>query len=206
MDKAKVYVSDAAKSRAYTYPIKGIFYFASHPAIWKPLMKQILPMVGVSIGVVSFMFFFTYIPQVSVLVFVNGPLAVFTTVLLVLNESSTIINIIAKNWILKDAILDTFDGVLVERDAAGLVAEGRELKTGSDPMKKLGKVLKSPFERFSPKSLIRYFIYLPLNFIPIIGTVIFILIQGRNRGSAVHGRVSFHIFDLFFPVATSRLT
>lgn len=32
--------------------------------------------------------------------------------------------------------------------------------------------------------------YLPLNFIPVVGTVIFVLIQGRNRGNSVHDRVS----------------
>ena len=112
------------------------------------------------------MFLFTYIPQVSVLVFVNGPLAVFTTVLLILSESSTIINIISRTWFLQDAILDTFDGTLVAKDATSLVTEGRELKSGSDPIARLGKILKNPFERFSPKALVRYVMYLPLNFIP----------------------------------------
>ena len=114
------------------------------------------------------MFLFTYVPQVSILVFVNGPLAVFTTVLLILSESSTIINIISRTWLLQDAILDTFDGTLVAKDATNLVTEGRELKQGSnnDPMSRLGKILKNPFERFSPKALIRYVMYLPLNFIP----------------------------------------
>jgi hypothetical protein len=38
--------------------------------------------------------------------------------------------------------------------------------------------------------LIRYVMYLPLNFIPVVGTVVFILIQGRTRGNSVHTRVS----------------
>jgi len=187
-EKAKVLVSDAAKSQSYLYPIKGIFYFVSRPTIWKPLLKQILPTVGMSIAVVSLMFFFTYLPQVSILVFVNGPLAVFTTVLLILNESSTIIDFIAKNWLLKEAVLDTFDGVLIEQGETELVKEGREVKSDEDGRERLGKILKSPFGGLSLKALLRYFIYLPLNFIPVIGTIIFILIQGRNRGKAVHGR------------------
>lgn len=131
-----------------------------------------------SVGVVSGMFTFTYLPQLAILVFVNGPLAVFTTVLLVLNESTTIINIISRNWLLQDALLDTFDGTLVARQNADIVREGREIKSGSDPMAKLGKIIKSPFAKFSPKAIIRYIMYLPLNAIPIVGTVIFILIQG----------------------------
>ena len=112
------------------------------------------------------MFFLTYVPQLAVLVFVNGPLAVFTTVLLILNESSTIVSIISRNWLLQDALLDTFDGTLVAKGATNMVQEGRQLKAGGDPIQKLGKILKSPFERFSPKALIRYVMYLPLNFIP----------------------------------------
>jgi len=112
------------------------------------------------------MFLFTYVPQLAILVFVNGPLAVLTTVLLILNESSTIINVVSRNFIIQDALLDTFDGTLVARDASNIVKEGRQLKAGSDPIQKLGKILKSPFERFSPKAVIRYIMYLPLNAIP----------------------------------------
>lgn len=145
------------------------------------------------------MFFFTYLPQLGVLVFVNGPVAPFTTALLVLNESSTIVSIISRNWLLQDALLDTFDGTLVAKGTTNLVSEGRQLKAGGDPIEKLGRILKSPFERFSPKALVRYVMYLPLNFIPgmvpgprvarrmwyanmdelVVGTVIFILLQGK---------------------------
>lgn len=143
-----------------------------------------------SASVIAGMFIFTYVPQLAIFVFINGPLAVFTTVVLVLSESSTIINTIARTWLLQDALLDTFDGTLVARNATAIVSEGREIKPGSDPMQKLGKILKSPFGRFSPKALIRYLIYLPLNFIPVIGTGIFILLRARTRGTGVHGRVS----------------
>jgi len=73
-----------------------------------------------------------------------------------------------------------------------VVSEGRQLKAGNfnDPIAKLGKLMKSPFEKFSPTALIRYVMYLPLNFIPVVGTVIFVLVQGRTRGNSVHSRVS----------------
>ena len=57
-------------------------------------------------------------------------------------------------------------------------------------------MLKSPFEKFTPKAIIRfgnrqlylnirlirdrYIMYLPLNFIPVVGTAIFIFIQGMS--------------------------
>jgi len=186
--KAKVAALEAYKSRAYLYPIKGILYFLSHRDLWKPFVSRLGPYLILSVSVVAGMFTFTYVPQLALLVFVNGPLAVFSTVLLVLNESSTIINNLARNWLLEDAILDTFDGTLVSRGSTELVKEGREIKPGNNPMSKLGKILKNPFQKFGPKAIIRYLVYLPLNLIPIVGTVGFVLAQSRDRGQSVHNR------------------
>lgn len=185
---AMAQVNDAASSGSYLYPIKGIVYFASHRALWKPFLSRVAPTLAVSAAVTVPMFIFTYLPQLAVLVWVNGPLAMFTTVLLVLNESSTITSMIARNFIMQDALLDTFDATLVSRGATAAVKEGRELQPGSDPVGKLGKVLMSPFERFSPNAIVRYLIHLPLNFIPVVGTAIFLLLQGRTRGLGVHDR------------------
>ena len=158
--------------------MQGIYYFLTHRELWKPFTSKLGPYISLSVTVIGGMFAVSYAPQLAVMVFVDGPLAVFTTALLVLNESSTIINNVAKAWFLQEALLDTFDGTLVARNNTNIVREGREIKSGSDPMAKLGKILKSPFERYSPKAFIRYFLYLPLNFIPIVGTVIFISLQG----------------------------
>jgi hypothetical protein len=148
--------------------------------------------MSLSIAVIAGMFAFAYLPQLAVLVFVNGPLAAFTTALLTLSESSTLITILSKTFLIQDALVDTFDGVLVARRQTAVLAEGRQLKSGNfnDPIAKLGKLIKSPFEKFTPKALIRYVMYLPLNFIPVVGTVAFVLIQGRTRGETVHTRVS----------------
>ena len=147
--------------------------------------------MGLSAVVITSMFFFTYLPQLAFMVFVDGPLAAFTTILLTLSESSTLINVISRTFLIQDALTDTFDGVMVSRNQTAVLAEGRQLKAGNfnDPIAKLGKILKSPFEKFSPKALIRYVMYLPLNFIPIVGTVVFVLLQGRTRGQSVHTRV-----------------
>src|SRR5438046_2896425 len=61
---------------------------------------------------------------------------------------------------------------------ASLVSKGREVKSGNDPMEQLGRLFKKQFAKFSPKAIIRYLMYLPLNFIPIVGTVLFIILQG----------------------------
>ncbi|KAH8601780.1 hypothetical protein B0O99DRAFT_200420 [Bisporella sp. PMI_857] len=189
-NKAKALAHSAAKSGAYLYPIKGIFYFLSHRSLWKPLLSKLIPTMTLSVGVIAFMFIFAYLPQLAVLIWVNGPLAAFTTILLTLSESSTLITILSRTFIIQDALVDTFDGVLVSKHQTGVVSEGRQLKSGNfnDPIGKLGKLLKSPFEKFTPKALVRYLMYLPLNFIPVVGTVIFVLVQGRTRGNSAHIR------------------
>lgn len=62
------------------------------------------------------------------------------------------------------------------------------MKSGSDSVARLGKLIKRPFAKFTPKAIIRYFMYLPLNFIPLVGTVLFIIMQGRRFGPAAHAR------------------
>lgn len=120
--------------------------------------------------------------------FTNGPLAPFTTILLILSESSTIINMLSRNFIVQDALIDIFDGTMLARNEAGIVSNGRELKSSGNSISRLSKITRRPFEKFTPKALIRYFMYLPLNFIPVVGTAVFVFIQGRNRGKSAHSR------------------
>jgi hypothetical protein len=59
-------------------------------------------------------------------------------VLLILSESSTLITLLSKNFLIADALVDTFDGVLVSRNETTVVSEGRQLKSGSDSINKVG--------------------------------------------------------------------
>ncbi|EON67672.1 hypothetical protein W97_06815 [Coniosporium apollinis CBS 100218] len=188
VERVKALTKDAVRSGAYIYPFKGIAYFLSHRSIQKPLFNKLAPTITTGIGVTTFMFLFTYIPQLAVLAIFNGPIAVISTVLLVLSESSTIANLLSRGFFLEDALIDTFDGTLVSRGMTEMVSEGRHIKPGSDPMAKLGKLMKKPFARFTPQALVRYLMYLPLNFIPVIGTVLFVLLQGRKHGPSAHAR------------------
>lgn len=102
---------EAARSQAYLYPIRGILYFASHRALWKPLGSKLIPTLTLGVSVLAGMFFFTYLPQAALMALFEGPLAAISTALLVLSESSTIFNVMAKNFLVEDALIDTFDGV-----------------------------------------------------------------------------------------------
>ncbi|KAL1637379.1 hypothetical protein SLS56_000517 [Neofusicoccum ribis] len=188
VERVRELAAQAVSSGTYVYPLKGFFYFASHRALWKPLTAKLAPVITTGIGVTTFMFVFTYLPQAAILAIFNGPLAALSTILLVLSESSTISNLLSRTFFIEDALIDTFDGTLVSRGMTSIVSEGRQIKPGSDPVNKLGKLLKKPFARFTPKAIIRYLIYLPLNFIPVVGTIMFVILQGRKAGPAAHAR------------------
>ena len=134
------------------------------------------------------MFLFTYLPQAAIMAFTQGPLAAVSAAVLVLSESSTLFTILSKTFLIEDALLDTFDATLLARGTTDLVASGRQITAGSDPVAKLGRLIKKPFARFAPKAIIRYALYLPLNFIPVVGTVMFVILQGRRTGPASHER------------------
>ncbi|KAL0261883.1 hypothetical protein SLS55_003316 [Diplodia seriata] len=187
-ERVRSLASQAVSSGTYAYPLRGFLYFLSHRSLWKPMQSKLAPVISTGVGVTTFMFVFTYLPQAAILTIFNGPLAALTTVLLVLSESSTISNLLSRTFFIDDALIDTFDGTLVSRGMTSLVSEGRQIKPGSDPIGKLGKLMKKPFARFSPDAIIRYIIYLPLNLIPVVGTVMFIILRGRKAGPAAHAR------------------
>ncbi|KAF2150376.1 hypothetical protein K461DRAFT_287283 [Myriangium duriaei CBS 260.36] len=179
---------DAVQSKAWLYPIKGIYYFLSHRSLQRPLQSKLLPAITMGIGIFASMFFFTYLPQAALLAIFNGPVAALNAALLVLSESSTIFMVSAKAFLIEDSLVDTFDGTLVSKGQTELLASQRQVKAGGDPIARLGKLVTKPFQRFMPSAIIRYLMYLPLNFIPVVGTVIFIILQGKKSGPMAHAR------------------
>lgn len=186
--KVRALATEAFQSRSYLYPMKGFYYFISHKALWRPLMSKLAPTITLSLGVTTLMFFVAYLPQAAVMAFTSGPIAAFSAALLTLSESSTIINLLSRTFLIEDALIDTFDGTLLSKECTNLVSDGRQIKAGGDPIARLGKLIKKPFAKFTPTAIIRYIMYLPLNFIPVVGTVIFILLQGKRSGPSAHAR------------------
>ncbi|KAM5475883.1 hypothetical protein MauCBS54593_000565 [Microsporum audouinii] len=188
-------VKDGLWSGAYIYPFQGIAYFLSHPSLYKPMLSKLAPTVTLSLAVTSAMFFFTYIPQAAILALTSGPLiAPFSAALLVLSESSTIITYLAKSGYVfdQDTILNLFDGTLLACGNEKLVSKDRKIRPASDPMARLGHFLKkgggSLMNAMSLSNAFRSLLYLPLNFIPVVGTLMYIGTQGARVGPLLHAR------------------
>lgn len=179
---------DAVRSQAYLYPLKGAIFFLTHRDLWRPLTSKLAAVLTTSIGVTTIMFLVAYVPQMAIMAFTSGPAAAVTAALLTLSESSTIVNLLSRTFFIDDALTDTFDGTMMKKDCTNLVSGGRQIKAGGDTMARLGKLVKKPFAKFTPNAIIRYLIYFPLNFIPIVGTLIFIILQGKRAGPTSHQR------------------
>lgn len=137
------------------------------------------------------MFFFTYVPQLAIMAFSSGPLAAISTALLVLTESATITNILSRSFLVETALVDTFDGTLIARDQEALVAKAREIKSrgeGRAAVARLGKMFTRPLAGLKPRTLLRSLLYLPLNLIPVVGTALYIAVQGKRTGPGLHTR------------------
>jgi len=162
-----------------------------YPDLSRPLRAKLAPVLGTAVSVTTAMFTFAYLPQAAFLALFSGPLAVFSAIFLTLSESATITHILSRGLFIDDAMVDTFDGTLLHRNQSELVAQGRQLhpsSTAGDAMSRMGKVLKVPFAKFNITAMLRYFLYLPLNFIPIVGPVIYLFIQARKYGPNAHAR------------------
>lgn len=180
---------DAVVSGAWAYPVLGIYYLLAHPSLLSPLLPTIAKGIVMSIGVVAGMFGLTYLPQVAVLAFISGPLAFVAAVPLVLGEAYVVINFLTKTFLLGQVGIDLFDEVLVQKGHTTLVERGRQVNTSSGgKTKQLGKSLSRPLSRFSTDNIVRYVLSLPLNLIPLVGTVVFLGYNGFKTGPGYHSR------------------
>jgi hypothetical protein len=141
-----------------------------------------------SVGVTTFMFTFAYLPQAAAMAFVSGPLAAISAALLTISESSSIVNLLSRTFLIEDALVETFDGTLLARGCTNLVSEGQQPNLRKDPVARLGNFITEPFAKFKPKAIIQHLLDLSLNIIPVVGTVIFLILQGKRNGPSAHNR------------------
>ncbi|KAI0079397.1 hypothetical protein K474DRAFT_1617730 [Panus rudis PR-1116 ss-1] len=179
----------AVASFAWTWPLRGIIYTATHPqviiSVHKPLIKSLFSSALVFLALA----FFTYIPQAAFLSFFTGFLGPILALLLVGAESVFLLTFFAKPLFLEPALTQVFDATLVASGQGALVREGKT-KYASSSSKKEGieGALVRPFQALSRDGLMKYLLTLPLNFIPLIGTVAFVFLNGHRGGPGWHTR------------------
>jgi hypothetical protein len=144
-------------------------------AVRGALLKTLLLSAAVFIGVA----FLTFLPQMAILAFITGPLAPLVAFILVLAETVLLLTLFARQLFLGPALAEVFDATLRAKGQGELVKAGRKrLGQGSDG-KELGKALVRPLQGFTFDGILRYIVTLPFNFIPVVGTVFFLLYNGK---------------------------
>ncbi|THV08065.1 hypothetical protein K435DRAFT_177979 [Dendrothele bispora CBS 962.96] len=196
MDTLQNYVSeyfglarDGLLSGAWHYPVRGIYHFVRYPSLHRVIAPILLRLVSVSAGITVAMFFFTYLPQVAFCALL-GPFAFLAAATMVLGESYALILLVSKTFFLESAQDKLFDAVLIQQGHEELVAQSRQIKARgtSSGFKIVGKSLTKPLNRFSKEGLIRYILSIPLNSIPVAGTIIFLFYNGIKSGPRYHAR------------------
>lgn len=149
-----------------------------------------LPCFLLSIFVLANLFIWTYLPQVAFLAIFHGPAAWLNGTFLVLGEGAAIVALLFEAFFVDESQVDMFDAVLVEKGFEDLVATTRPVNPDApNSLKRLGKPRRSSvYAPFSLRQIVEFIILLPLNFIPIAGVPLFLLLTGYRAGPFHHWR------------------
>ncbi|KAI0364346.1 hypothetical protein BV20DRAFT_956397 [Pilatotrama ljubarskyi] len=184
----------AIASLAWLWPVRGILFSLSHPQIILSVRQALLKSLLSSALIFAFLAFFTYLPQMALLALFTGPLAPLVALLLVGAESLLLLSFLARPLFLEPALSHVFDATLLAAGQAQLVRDGKTRAqsqsqgAGGAVAKGVHGALVKPLQAFSKDGIVRYVLTLPLNMIPAVGTVLFLLYNGYNSGPGWHAR------------------
>lgn len=169
---------------------QGIYYFFAHPFLYPLLRARLLPSLLLSLFVLTNLFLWTYLPQVAFLAIFHGKLAWLNATFLVLGEGAAIVALLFEAFFVDETLVDVFDAVLINEGSRDLVAISRLLDAdGDNPVEQLGRPTESAvYSPFSIRQILEFIIFLPLNFIPVVGTPMFLVITGYRGGPLQHWR------------------
>jgi len=155
-----------------------------------------VPIVLLSSFVYFLLFFFTYIPQVAFLAIFQGAGAWVSGAFLVLGEGAAIVAALFEAFFVDETLVDVFDSVLVNEGQEQLVLASRVIyPEAGDPTNRLGTPTTSAvYAPFSLRQILEFIVLLPLNFIPVAGTPMFLILTGYRAGPFHHWRY-FQLLD-----------
>ena len=172
-------------------------YYSTHSFLWPLFKTRLLPIVLLSAFIYVILFLFAYLPQVAFLAIFQGSSSWINGAVLVLGEGSAIVAALFEAFFVDETLVDIHDAVLVNEGHESLVTTSRVLyPQGDDVVQRLGKPTKSAvYAPFSLRQIIEFVVLLPLNFIPVAGVPMFLLLAGYRAGPFHHWRY-FQLQDL----------
>ncbi|GJC87395.1 hypothetical protein ColLi_10233 [Colletotrichum liriopes] len=182
---------------AASYPLRGIWYFLRNREFYPLFLSRLLPLSIISFLVYFILFTFAFLPQFALLAIFHGWGAWVNAVVLVLGEGLVVIQGLFEGFFVDECRVDVFDATLIKESHTDLVAPHRILfHDAPTAVKMLGKpTTPAVFTPWSMIQIIELIVFLPLNFVPVIGTPAFIIITGTRLGKLAHYRW-FHLRGL----------
>ena len=109
---------------------------------------------------------------------------------LVLGEGAAIVAALFEAFFVDETLVDIFDSVLMNEGQEGLVLTSRVIyPEAGDPTSRLGTPTTSAvYAPFSLRQILEFIILLPLNFVPVAGTPMFLILTGYRAGPFHHWR------------------
>ena len=193
-------------SQDQTNSSKGIWYFCANREYWPLWGRRLIPLTVTSIVILGVLFTFTYLPQVGFLAIFQGHLAWFNAVFLVLGEAQVAIALLFEALLVDETLVNVFDvsykdsnisaklitlqATLIREGLIELVSPQRILDHDApNTVKMLGKPTSSAvYSPFSFRQIAEFILFLPLNFIPLVGTPAFLVLTGARAGPLHHWR------------------
>lgn len=131
---------------------------------------------------------FTFIPQAAFLSLFTGFLGPFLAIILVGAECLVLLTFFTRALFLEPALDHIFDATLHARGQNELVQKGKVKIFATKSKSGVQEAFIRPFQSLSRDGLIKYLVTLPLNLIPGLGTVAFLILNGQRGGPGWHSR------------------
>ncbi len=134
--------------------------------------------------------FRTYLPQFLFLSIFQGRGAWLNATFLVLGEGCVIVALLFEALFVDETQVDVFDAVLINEGCRDLIAPFRILDSDApNPVKELGQpTIQTEYSPFSFRQIAELILFLPLNFRPVVGTPMFLILTGYRHGPFQHWR------------------
>jgi uncharacterized protein involved in cysteine biosynthesis len=170
--------------------LQGIYYFLRRPSFWPLFRARLLPTVLLSAFIFTNLFLWAYLPQVAFLAIFQGAGAWLNATFLVLGEGAAIVALLFEAFFVDETLVDVFDAVFISEGLEDQIGCVRILNLDAEnPVKILGKPTESAvYSPFSLRQIIEFILLLPLNFIPIVGVPLFLILTGYRAGPFHHWR------------------
>lgn len=175
------------------YPLKGMWYFATHRYLHPLLKGRLIPLSLLSGCILAILFVTAYLPVVAFLaIFHYKGSAWVNGTFFILGIGALVIQLLFEGLLVDHTQVDIFDAVVVAEGYEHLIKNRRTVSDNidqSDPYKRLGPRDKgAQFAPFSFRQIVELVILLPLNFVPFVGVPLFLLLTGYRAGPLMNWR------------------